>query len=111
MIWPQICNQNVLPIHFFIISASIMLIGSCTGSICGGIQSEKFGRQKSLLLDCFIYIVGTILFSIAPNFYVLLVARVILGHSTASAMTTTSVYTRFVNFCQLFVYMYLLQNS
>ena len=90
--------------YFFIIPASIMVAGSCTGAICGGIQSEKFGRRKSLLLDCFIYIVGTILFSVAPNFYVLLVARVILGHSTASAMTTTSVYTRFVKFCQLFVY-------
>ena len=93
-----------LPKHFVIISASIMLVGSCTGAICGGIQSEKFGRRKSLLLDCFIYIVGTILFTVAPNFYVLLVARVILGHSVASAMTTTPVYTRLVYFCLSFMF-------
>ena len=30
---------------------------------------------------------------LAPNFYVLLVARVILGHSAASSMTTSPVYT------------------
>ena len=97
-----------LPKHFVIISASIMLVGSCTGAICGGIQSEKFGRRKSLLFDCFIYFVGTVLSTVAPNFYVLLVARVILGHSVASAMTTTPVYTRLVYFCQLFVYIYFL---
>ena len=98
------CNQNVLPIHFIIISASIMLVGSCTGAICGGIQSEKFGRRKSLLFDCFIYFVGTILSTVAPNFNILLVARVILGHSVASAMTTTPVYTRLVYFCLRFMF-------
>ena len=76
-----------------------MVAGSCTGAICGGIQSEKFGRRKSLLFDCFIFFIGTILSTVAPNFYVLLVARVILGHSVASAMTTTPVYTRLVYFC------------
>ena len=81
-----------------------MVAGSCTGAICGGIQSEKFGRRKSLLFDCFIYFVGTILSTVAPNFNILLVARVILGHSVASAMTTTPVYTRLVYFWLSFMF-------
>ena len=91
-----------------------MVAGSCTGAICGGIQSEKFGRRKSLLFDCFIYFVGTILSTVAPNFNILLVARVILGHSVASAMTTTPVYTRLVYFCLRFMFaisLYLLVSA
>ena len=45
----------------FRFSASIMVFGSCIGALCGGIQSQKFGRKKSLLFDCFVFIVGTIL--------------------------------------------------
>ena len=70
-----------------------MILGSVTGSLCGGWQCGKFGRKKSLLFDCFFFIVGILMSAFAPNFYVLLVARVILGHSAASSMTTSPVYT------------------
>ena len=70
-----------------------MVLGSLTGSFCGGIQSERFGRKKSLLFDCFVYIVGTILVSLAPNFYVILIGRFIHGHSSASAAVAIPIYT------------------
>ena len=84
--------MNAFLTHNFI-SASVMIVGSCTGAICGGFQSEKFGRRKSLLFDCFVFLLATIACAIAPNFYFLLVARVILGHSVASQFTTSPVYT------------------
>ena len=70
-----------------------MIAGSCTGAICGGWQSEKFGRRNSLLFDCFVFILATLACAMAPNFYILLVARVIQGHSMASQFTTSPVYT------------------
>lgn len=70
-----------------------MIAGSCTGAICGGWQSEKFGRRKSLLFDCFVFILSTLACAMAPNFYILLIARVIQGHSMASQFTTSPVYT------------------
>merc|ERR1712018_1049000 len=73
--------------------ASIMIIGSCTGALLGGFQSQKFGRRKSLLFDCLVFIAATLACAMAPNFKVLLIARVILGHSVASQFTTSPVYT------------------
>ena len=54
---------------------------------------EKFGRRKSILFDSSIYILGTLLGALSPNFYVLLASRVILGHSTCSSMAAVPVYT------------------
>ena len=65
-----------------------MVIGSCTGAICGGFLSERFGRKKLLLFECTVFIFATLLCALAPNFKVLLISRVILGHCSASAMTS-----------------------
>ena len=81
-------SSQIIPI-----SASIMIIGSCTGALLGGFQSQKFGRRKSLLFDCLVFIAATLACAMAPNFKVLLIARVILGHSVASQFTTSPVYT------------------
>ena len=70
-----------------------MVLGSLTGSFCGGIQSGKFGRKKSLMFDCLIFVVGTLFVALAPNFYVILVGRFIHGHSSASAMVAVPIYT------------------
>ena len=70
-----------------------MVVGSCTGAICGGFLSEKFGRKKLLLFECTVFIFATLLCALAPNFKVLLISRVILGHCSASAMTSVPVYT------------------
>ena len=70
-----------------------MILGSLTGSLCGGWQSGKFGRKKSLIFDSSIFIIGIVMSAFAPNFYTLLIARMLLGHSSASAMVATPIYT------------------
>ena len=74
-------------------TASIMVLGSLTGSFCGGVQSGRFGRKKSLMIDCFNFVLGTLLVSLAPNFYLILIGRYIHGHSSASAMVAIPIYT------------------
>ena len=64
-----------------------------TGSICGGWQCGKFGRKKSLMFDSFFLIVGILMSAFAPNFYVLLAARVLLGHFICSSMVSAPIYT------------------
>lgn len=73
--------------------ASIMVVGSLSGSLCGGMQSGKFGRRKSMLMDSISYIIGSILMAMSPNFYLLLLGRFIHGHSCASAMVAIPIYT------------------
>ena len=69
-------------------------MGSLSGSICGGWQSEKIGRKKSMIVDCFLFITGTIISAVAPNFYLLLFSRWLLGHCSASSMVSAPIYTR-----------------
>lgn len=73
--------------------ASIMVVGSLSGSLCGGIQCGRFGRKKSLLFDSTSFMIGSLLMSLSPNFYLLLVGRFIHGHSCASAMVAVPIYT------------------
>ena len=69
-----------------------MIVGSLTGALCGGIQSGKFGRKKSLMFDNVVFLVGILILCSAPNFYLILLARFITGHSTASALVAAPIY-------------------
>ena len=70
-----------------------MVLGSMSGAFFGGVQVGKYGRRKSLLFDCFIFVFGTVLIAFGPNFYVILVGRYIHGYSSASAMVAIPIYT------------------
>ena len=70
-----------------------MVVGSLTGALCGGIQSGKFGRKKSLMIDNLVFLTGILILSLAPNFFLVLLARFITGHSTASALVGAPVYS------------------
>ena len=80
-------NLNKLCTISFSYIASIMILGSITGSLCGGWQCAKFGRKKSLIFDCFFFIIGIIMSSFAPNLYVLLAARILLGQWFSNFLT------------------------
>ena len=73
--------------------ASIMLIGSMTGAIGGGLQSERYGRRWSLLIDTLIFIVATIAITLAPNLMVVLMSRFVQGHCVASSVVAMPIYT------------------
>ena len=73
--------------------ASIKEIGSLIGAILGALQSEKLGRRRSLIIDSFLYIIGTLLTAFSTNFEMILVGRFIQGFSTASAMVSAPLYT------------------
>ena len=90
---PREWKDNILNIYcLFLIKASLMVVGSLTGALCGGIQSGKFGRKKSLMLDNVVFLVGILILCLAPNFYLILLARFITGHSTASALVAAPIY-------------------
>jgi SP family galactose:H+ symporter-like MFS transporter len=74
------------------IIASIMVLGSLSGALCGGLQGGRFGRKRSMMIDSVVFIVGILLSALAPNFYVIVIARLVLGHSAASAMVSVPIY-------------------
>jgi MFS family permease len=70
-----------------------MVLGSLSGALFGGLQGGRFGRKHSMMVDCVIFIVGILMSALAPNFYVILAGRLVLGHSAASAMVSVPIYT------------------
>jgi MFS family permease len=70
-----------------------MVLGNLTGALCGAIQSGKFGRKTSLMIDYVVFLIGILILCLAPNFYLILLARFITGHSTASALVAAPIYS------------------
>ena len=71
--------------------ASIFSIACLTGALHGGYVSDRLGRKKSMLIDCLGYIIGFLLIGFAPNFYVLILGRLITGHFASSSVISAPI--------------------
>ncbi len=61
-------------------------------AVCGlfsGVLSDRFNRRHVILVSLSIFVVGSLLSSIAPNFSTLLLGRVLQGVGTAGAVVIT----------------------
>ena len=74
----------------FVVSS--VLLGALCGALFSGRLADDWGRRTLLLIDSIIFIVGTILCSVAPNVFWLLVGRVIVGVAIGIASYTAPVY-------------------
>ncbi|MDO5093431.1 MAG: MFS transporter [Propionibacteriaceae bacterium] len=69
------------------------LLGGCAlGAFFGGRLSDLYGRRHNILLLAFVFFVGAIGCTLAPNIWLLYVARVILGLAVGGASATVPVY-------------------
>ena len=69
------------------------LLGGCAlGAFFGGRLSDQYGRRHNILLLAFVFFVGAIGCTLAPNIWLLYVARVILGLAVGGASATVPVY-------------------
>ena len=64
---------------FFTQKASILVLGTLSGSILGGMQSQKVGRKYSIMFDSVLFITATIIFILAKDLNMVLIARYIQG--------------------------------
>lgn len=58
---------------------SSVLIGAVIGAGTNGILADMFGRKKIIIATAIIFIVGSILCALAPNIYVLILSRILVG--------------------------------
>ena len=58
---------------------SSVLIGAVIGAATNGILADIFGRKKIIIATAIIFIVGSILCALAPNIYVLILSRILVG--------------------------------
>ena len=73
--------------------ASIFVVGCLTGSLVGGYQCDYLGRRRSMMLDCGLMVLGFLAISLAPGWELLLLGRLLTGHSSGSNLVATPIFT------------------
>lgn len=71
---------------------SMAILGAIFGAAAGGWINDYYGRKKATLLADVIFTLGAILMAAAPNPYVLIVGRLLIGLGVGIASVTAPVY-------------------
>ena len=72
--------------------AAGILAGAVIGALTCSVLSERWGRHRTILLICVVFIVGSLACSIAPSAILLAAARVLLGFAVGGATQTVPMY-------------------
>jgi len=60
---------------------SCVLVGAAIGAITNGVLADVFGRRKIILFTAVIFFIGSIACALAPNIYILMLSRFIVGYA------------------------------
>src|SRR5699024_3651467 len=71
---------------------SSLLVGAVFGSLYGGWLSDRYGRRTVVLIAAVIFGVGALMAGLAPNYPVLVAARVVLGLGVGTASLLVPLY-------------------
>jgi sugar porter (SP) family MFS transporter len=71
---------------------SCLLLGAAVGGTITGRVSDRIGRKPTLFLITGFFFVGGLLGALAPNVWVLIIARVIMGFGVGGSAAGVSVY-------------------
>jgi sugar porter (SP) family MFS transporter len=74
-----------------VIAASILL-GAVIGALSCSFLSERVGRKRTILIVATVFVIGTLLCSIAPSPWFLVLGRVVLGFAVGGATQTVPMY-------------------
>ena len=78
--------------HILEMIVSALLWGAVFGTLISGVLSNKFGRRKTILISAVIFVLGSIVCSMAPSAHVLMLARFFLGIAVGVASFTAPLY-------------------
>ncbi|WP_059359239.1 multidrug effflux MFS transporter [Parachlamydia acanthamoebae] len=90
---PDIAHSLQTTEHLVELTLSVFFIGFAMGVFLWGILADFLGRRTSILCGLGVYLIGTLLCSLAPSIYYLLAFRWIqaLGSSVGSVVTQTMI--------------------
>ena len=74
------------------LAVSCFAVGGPLGSYFGGIMADSRGRRGALLIDMWTFVLGGTLQALAPNIYVIIVARFIIGFASGFSSVLVPVY-------------------
>lgn len=70
----------------------LLCIGAAAGAFFGGRLSDRYGRRHNITLLAIVFLFGAIGCAIAPNIWVLYLARIVLGFAVGGASATVPVF-------------------
>lgn len=82
----------IIQLNFQETIVSMAIAGAIFGAAAGGWINDYYGRKKATLLADVIFILGAITMAAAPNPYVLIVGRLLIGLGVGIASVTAPVY-------------------
>ncbi|MDT7013603.1 sugar porter family MFS transporter [Levilactobacillus namurensis] len=71
---------------------SAVLLGAILGAAIIGPSSDRYGRRKLLLLSAIIFFVGALGSAFSPEFWTLIISRIILGMAVGAASALIPTY-------------------
>lgn len=71
---------------------SMALVGAIIGAAGGGWINDAYGRKKATLLADVVFILGSLVMCAAPDPYVLIFGRLLIGLGVGIASVTAPVY-------------------
>ena len=72
--------------------SALLFPGAALGALLGGKLADALGRKGSLLVCAGLFLVGALGCAVAPNFEVMLIARVVLGLGVGAAAATCPLF-------------------
>ena len=69
-----------------------LLVGAALGALLGGLMSDRWGRRHNITFLAFLFFVGALGTTFAPNVWVMYPFRVVLGFAVGAASATVPVY-------------------
>ena len=75
-----------------LVVSALLFPGAAVGALLGGKLADVLGRKGSLLVCAGLFLVGALGCAVAPNFEVMLVARIVLGLGVGAAAATCPLF-------------------
>jgi sugar porter (SP) family MFS transporter len=72
--------------------AGIALVGAATGAAVAGGLSDRFGRRLVILVTGIIFVLGSLVAAVAPDLWVLILGRLLVGVGIGIASMLTPLY-------------------
>ncbi|XLR38107.1 hypothetical protein HN51_024891, partial [Arachis hypogaea] len=71
---------------------AMALVGAIFGATIGGYINDVLGRKMAIIVADFCFAVGSLIMAIAPNPYVIIIGRFLVGLGVGAASVTAPVY-------------------
>jgi MFS transporter, SP family, galactose:H+ symporter len=86
-------DKSFHPSTFVIeIITSWVTLGAMAGALVAGTLTEHYGRRMSILLAAVVFVVGALLEALAPDTFVLVIGRLVLGAGVGVASVAAPLY-------------------